>query len=182
MHVSWLLRYSLDITVKFRHTGHTDIRVNFLKQGDAVPPANGMQSRRLKESPASRGVLSGKPVAAENALTDLTDEGAFILCARCRRVITTTADRIIVNGTHIHTFANPHGIIFEIGCFQTAVGCAYQGPLTGDFSWFDGYEWKIAGCKTCLTHLGWLFASGAGGSFHGLILDRLVEDHPRSPH
>jgi len=52
----------------------------------------------------------------------------------------------------------------------------HQGAITDDFSWFPGYGWKIAGCGTCLTHLGWLFVSGDGGNFHGLILDRLVEE------
>jgi hypothetical protein len=27
----------------------------------------------------------------------------------------------------------------------------------------------------CLTHLGWMFVSGSGDVFHGLILDRLLE-------
>jgi hypothetical protein len=33
-------------------------------------------------------------------------------------VITSPAERIVVQGSHQHTFANPHGIIYEIGCLN----------------------------------------------------------------
>ncbi|MFP4040009.1 MAG: cereblon family protein [Desulfosudaceae bacterium] len=96
-----------------------------------------------------------------------------IMCARCLRVITAPGQRTTVNGAHQHTFANPHGLIFEIGCFRAAPGCAYMGRSTGEFTWFQGYQWKIAVCAECLLHLGWLFTSSAS-SFHGLILSHLV--------
>jgi hypothetical protein len=129
----------------------------------------------FKESPMGPDFPAGIPFTVDEADTDISDENEYILCARCRRVITTAAHRIDVNGSHLHTFANPHGIVFEIGCFRGATGCTYQGAMTDDFSWFPGFGWKITGCGTCLTHLGWLFISGNGGNFHGLILDRLVE-------
>ncbi len=100
------------------------------------------------------------------------DPGA-ILCKACGRVITHDQDRLAVQGTHLHTFANPQGLVFEIGCFRTAVGCAYGGELTAEFTWFAGYQWKIAVCAGCLTHLGWLFISAAN-QFNGLIIDRLA--------
>ena len=129
----------------------------------------------LKESPIIPNFFDEEPLTDETSDTEVSDENGHILCARCRRIITTSAHRIDINGAHIHTFANPHGIVFEIGCFQAATGCMYQGPVTDDFSWFAGFGWKIACCGTCMTHLGWLFVSDGGINFCGLILDRLVE-------
>ena len=104
------------------------------------------------------------------------DRGA-ILCKTCGQFITHERDRFTVQGSHLHTFANPHGLVFEIGCFQTAPGCAYGGALSAEFTWFAGYQWKVAVCTGCLTHLGWLFVSTAT-QFNGLILERLVTSIP----
>ena len=103
------------------------------------------------------------------------EEQEYILCRQCRQAITRPAERIEVQGTHRHTFANPHGLVFEIGCFHHAVGCGYAGAASDEFTWFPGYSWKICFCALCLTHLGWIFSSPGGNAFHGLILDRLIE-------
>jgi len=114
-----------------------------------------------------------KLVADEVALEELDKEG-YLLCQRCFQIITSISEMIEVSGHHHHTFANPEGILFEIGCFKKAWGCWYMGPATGEFSWFKGFQWKVAVCSRCLTHLGWFYVSSDSGSFHGLILDRLV--------
>ena len=79
-----------------------------------------------------------------------------------------------MEGAHQHTFANPGGIVYQIGCFQSAKGCAQTGPATDEFSWFKGFRWRIVVCRACLLHLGWVFISHARGHFYGLILDRLI--------
>jgi hypothetical protein len=104
-----------------------------------------------------------------------SEEEAFILCRQCRQAITRPDDRITVQGAHRHTFANPHGIVFEIGCFQNVQGCGYAGAASDEFTWFAGYSWRVCFCRMCLTHLGWGFSSRGGHVFHGLILDRLIE-------
>jgi hypothetical protein len=97
-----------------------------------------------------------------------------LACVSCLGRVTTRSAKIQVGGAHEHTFTNPHGFLFHIGCFAEAPGClAAGGPMT-DFSWFVGYSWEIEHCRGCGEHLGWLFRSSAD-LFHGLILDRLVE-------
>jgi hypothetical protein len=103
------------------------------------------------------------------------EEEKHILCAQCRAVITSPHERIEVQGAHEHTFFNPYGIIFQIGCFLQAQGCGYQGPAIEEFSWFPGYSWRIAICSSCLIHLGWLYSAPAKESFYGLILDHLIQ-------
>jgi len=102
------------------------------------------------------------------------DDEESIRCRQCHQVITRSSERIEIQGSHQHTFANPHGIVFNIGCFRSCSGCGYIGPASGEFTWFRGFSWRIAICSKCLTHLGWLFASRGNQSFNGLILDRLI--------
>jgi hypothetical protein len=103
------------------------------------------------------------------------DQEKAIRCAQCGHGITSPRERIEVQGMHRHTFFNPYGIIFEIGCFREAPGCGYAGPSTEEFSWFPGYGWRIAVCNSCLTHLGWQYSAPDRESFHGLVLDYLIE-------
>jgi len=115
----------------------------------------------------------------KNLLQDETEEkdpqGAeYIFCRQCLKVISSPDERIEVQGAHQHTFANPHGIIFEIGCFRTAEGCNYTGPSTEEFSWFKGFSWRVAICSRCLLQVGWIFSSVDTDSFNGLILNRLI--------
>ncbi|MDK9707271.1 MAG: cereblon family protein [Desulforhopalus sp.] len=97
-----------------------------------------------------------------------------IRCRACGAVVTGRDQKILVNGCHAHTFFNPAGIIFELGCFQKAPGCLAVGPSSGEFTWFAGHVWRVTLCRRCQAHLGWLFLSG-DNSFFGLILSKLQE-------
>ena len=102
------------------------------------------------------------------------DKGRVLVCAGCLHAITTASNRIEVSGSHAHTFSNPHGFVFHIGCFAAAPGCDARSDPSWEFSWFPGYSWQVAVCRGCGEHLGWLFAGG-NARFHGLIVDRLAE-------
>ena len=102
------------------------------------------------------------------------DDENRILCRQCLQVITSPAESTEVQGAHEHTFVNPSGILYQIGCFRSGKGCTHLGSATEQWSWFKGFSWRIAVCSACLTHLGWLFISSGGESFHGLILNRLI--------
>ena len=96
-----------------------------------------------------------------------------IQCARCRADITTGTLAVRRGGAHEHTFRNPAGYSWTIGCFRDAAGCASEGDFTAEATWFAGYEWCFASCATCGRHLGWWF-TGIGPSFAGLIVSRLA--------
>jgi hypothetical protein len=100
--------------------------------------------------------------------------GERILCRQCLQLITSTAERIEIGGGHQHTFANPAGLLFQIGCFRRAQGCAAAGQPEAEWSWFQGYSWQVVLCSSCATHMGWLY-TGSGDSFYGLILHRLLQ-------
>lgn len=99
----------------------------------------------------------------------------LILCRNCRNRITSVDNGIFIDGQHRHTFSNPYGIVFEIGCFASADGCLNRGMATSEFSWFVGFSWRYAICSRCHAHLGWHYQSRGTESFYGLILDHLTE-------
>ncbi len=98
-----------------------------------------------------------------------------IVCKSCGQIVTTREQKIVIDSTHQHTFFNPAGILFEIGCFAKAPGCGTSGPGSDEFSWFTGTIWKPAVCVSCFFHLGWLFEKQDRSYFYGLILSNLVE-------
>jgi hypothetical protein len=119
----------------------------------------------------------GKLPTMEEKRGEETDEREqeAILCRNCLLVVTDTSERLTVEGHHHHTFANPQGIVFDIGCFRRGVGCRYSGDLTSEMSWFRGFCWRFAFCGKCLSQLGWQFLPNTEGEgFWGLILNRLV--------
>ncbi len=133
-------------------------------------------------------LLREKQKESSETLTDVaeTDQAAekktgpekYICCRQCHQVISSDDQRITRDSAHEHTFANPNGLVFNIACFRTVIGCAYAGSFSQEFAWFKGYRWRIVICGMCLTHLGWLFVSDNADSFHGLIVDRLIQFDP----
>jgi len=110
--------------------------------------------------------------APRSADEDATRSERILRCRACEAAIASIDDRIEIAGAHAHTFVNPHGHVFEIGCFARADGCTTLGPASAFFSWFPGYAWRVAVCAGCRTHLGWSF--GEAPDFWGLVLPSLV--------
>lgn len=134
-----------------------------------APAAGGTLRCLQKPLEKPEGTLRPTPRPAEEE-----DGGTLLACAHCLREVTTSAARIAVGGGHEHTFTNPAGFRYHIGCFATVVGCVRVGEPSTYWTWFPGSSWQIEQCGTCREHLGWLFRS-ADSVFHGLIVDRLVE-------
>lgn len=95
-----------------------------------------------------------------------------LVCATCEHAITDDGHRIEMAGSHEHTFVNPAGFSFHIGCFAAAPGAARIGRAESAFSWFPGWAWQIVVCARCATHLGWRYHN-AGSELFGLILAAL---------
>lgn len=118
-----------------------------------------------------------RPEEDATAGAGLGEGGARLRCIQCRHVITRANARMEMHGQHRHVFFNPHGHVFELGCFSLAPGCGAVGPSSEEFSWFAGYAWQVAICARCGLHMGWLYRGVAmSGAFWGLILPNLVED------
>lgn len=98
----------------------------------------------------------------------------YILCGHCKNKITLPLYRLEIHGSYEHTFLNPSGQVFHIGCFEKADGCISVGEFTQEWTWFYGFSWQASLCGQCLRHLGWYYSAKLGQSFFGLILDALI--------
>lgn len=116
-----------------------------------------------------------KRAPSESAEEQETEGERYIRCRRCRQEIAKPSDRVTKDGAHRHTFANPHGIVYEIGCFREVRQCGFAGRSSSEFTWFAGYSWRILFCGVCLSHLGWVFESPGRSSFYGLIVSQIEE-------
>lgn len=118
-----------------------------------------------------------EPATASAKAEPGVKDDPVILCRNCRNAVTKPEFRISVANGFSHTFANPAGHVFEIGCFSRADGCTAASPPSSEFSWFKGYVWHVGICRHCQAQLGWIFSSSTGtgrAGFFGLILDQLI--------
>ncbi len=109
-------------------------------------------------------------VEDQDSSEEKEEEGLF--CRKCGHYITSPDQLIEVNDRHHHTFFNPAGVIYEIGCFSSAAGCVQYGPPSSEFTWFAGFTWRLSLCAICSAQLGWFFRSG-DMAFYGLIVKNL---------
>ncbi|MFW5837757.1 MAG: cereblon family protein [Desulfovibrionaceae bacterium] len=134
----------------------------------APPPV--LALREQKE-----GVSDSEPFADEDL--ESGESGRRLVCRACRTYVTSLNARRQAAGSHRHVFCNPHGFVYEVGCFAFAPGCRPVGPLSSEFSWFPGYAWRITVCAGCQSHIGWRYLAERGeDGFFGLILDHLIEE------
>ena len=127
----------------------------------------------LKPKPGDMDYHTMDVVWEDDDAESQEEEWKGILCSACNNIVTTPESQISINGSHTHVFANPCGLIFEIGCFQEAVGVICSAESSNEFSWFPDCLWRISVCRLCAGHLGWYFFS-QHNSFHGLILEKLI--------
>ncbi len=122
----------------------------------------------------TKGVRPDETPGARVAFEEEREGDDLLLCASCRSPITSPDEAMEVDGLMQHTFVNPGGYIYRIGCFREAPGCSVQGVPTDAFTWFFGHSWVYASCAMCGEHLGWGFFRGKELRFYGLIFDKLV--------
>ncbi len=125
----------------------------------------------------SPGIPGARHATRDDDAPSEGGRGRVLRCGACSQAITRDDLRVEIADAHQHTFVNPHGLVFEIGCFARAPGCVGVGPAEAFFSWFPGYAWRVVVCRGCGAHLGWSYGERPG--FYGLVLDRLREDEER---
>ena len=140
--------------------------------------ASGLGIRYVRERLTTDVPGGGLAMPADDLAEDVVGEVAeqiddTIRCRRCEHAVTAGRYAVEVDGAHSHTFRNPAGWSFRIGCFADAPGAAVAGVATYAHTWFRGYAWRYAHCGGCGAHLGWWFVGGSD-AFAGLVLARLV--------
>jgi hypothetical protein len=97
-----------------------------------------------------------------------------LVCAKCRHLITTVAEKVEVRGRHDHAFVL-YGDIIQLGCYRKAPGSIGVERISNGYSWFRGYSWQIQVCEACFTQLGWKYMS-QDDSFYGLMFKMLRQE------
>ena len=137
--------------------------------------------RALRDDDRQPEKVARGRVAPENEpAPDEGGRGTVLVCRVCRSRITRRDLSMEVDGSHRHVFFNPHGEVFEVGCFASAKNMLPSGPKTDEFTWFPGYMWQAVACTGCISQLGWRY-TGKGGGFFGLILAALAEEITGTP-
>jgi len=111
-----------------------------------------------------------------SADTDLREkEDDAIYCAACGHLVTRTRWAFDINGGHEHMFFNPAGIVFRVLCFREAPGAAETGDASDQFTWFKGYDWRLAICNGCGDQLGWRFEGASENDSEPAIFFALIK-------
>ncbi|RXM31062.1 Protein cereblon [Acipenser ruthenus] len=81
-------------------------------------------------------------------------------------------------------YVNPHGYVHETLTVYKANSLNLIGRPSTQHSWFPGYAWTIAQCRTCGSHLGWKFTATnkdlTPHKFWGLTRSALLPTIPKT--
>ena len=113
--------------------------------------------------------------AVQDDVAQKEESDKALICVACSHVVTHERFKVSRGGAHQHSFTNPTGYVYQIGCFESAPGAMPLGEYTGEFTWFKDYAWCYADCGRCHNHLGWHFSGTRGSDFFGLRLDQIAE-------
>ena len=117
------------------------------------------------------------PAANETTRADVAERSErerWVVCNACGGLVADGRAKTVVGGAFAHSFINPAGMIFRVGCFAEAPGARATGEASEHWSWFAGFKWQAGLCVACGRHLGWFFTGGERG-FVALILDAVSE-------
>jgi len=128
----------------------------------------------LMGSASPQKIITEVNAKLQPILQDLiTDKEGAISCKSCGHIISDDKYRVSIDGRHTHMQCNPAGMTFIFSCYSNAPGCTLQGEITKEYSWFTGFNWQLAHCNHCDSHLGWYFSAPKQEAFLGLINDHL---------
>lgn len=112
---------------------------------------------------------------ASNPETDVDlSEDDRLFCATCHGAVTRESLAIECRDAHEHTVFNPMGQVFVIRCFAEAWGIISPRDGHTEFSWFPGFQWRVALCGGCGVQLGWRYDRSTE-RFYGLIAKELTK-------
>ena len=101
-----------------------------------------------------------------------------VCCPHCSSPIAGREFRVAIAGKYTHKVKNPGGYRFAVACFESAPGCIATGETSHHASWFPGHTWQRAFCRSCSTHVGWLFRAKSGTFYALIIAEEGGETHP----
>lgn len=99
-------------------------------------------------------------------------------CAGCGSLIAHSDRLLCIGGKTRHAFVNPAGIEYDFQTFSSCPGGIALGEATEEHTWYAGYRWRIALCRTCGLHMGWhyeaVLRSERPRDFWGILVTSIV--------
>ncbi|KAL6457945.1 hypothetical protein MHYP_G00331750 [Metynnis hypsauchen] len=92
---------------------------------------------------------------------DIMDRCTSLCCKQCQDTEITTKNEIFSLSLYgpMAAYVNPHGYVHETLTVYKASNLNLIGRPSTLHSWFPGYAWTIAQCRTCGSHMGWKFSA-----------------------
>mmetsp|Transcript_25874 Transcript_25874/g.80721 ORF Transcript_25874/g.80721 Transcript_25874/m.80721 type:complete len:267 (+) Transcript_25874:40-840(+) len=117
-----------------------------------------------EDHPVSQGEGEGRGSA---------DDGSpgLLLCAQCGSEMASMA---ACEGSKVQP--NPGGMPLYISKFSSAAGAEAAGDANAEDSFFPGWAWRMASCRSCGAHVGWSYESRGKPPFWGLLMHRLEKN------
>ncbi|MGH0158779.1 UNVERIFIED_CONTAM: hypothetical protein FKN15_045154 [Acipenser sinensis] len=117
---------------------------------------------------------------------DIMDRCTSLCCKQCQDTEITTKNEIFSLSLYgpMAAYVNPHGYVHETLTVYKANSLNLIGRPSTQHSWFPGYAWTIAQCRTCGSHLGWKFTATnkdlTPHKFWGLTRSALLPTIPKT--
>ncbi|XP_057702659.1 protein cereblon isoform X2 [Corythoichthys intestinalis] len=92
---------------------------------------------------------------------DIMDRCTSLCCKQCQDTEITTKKEIFSLSLYgpMAAYVNPHGYVHETLTVYKAQNLNLVGRPSTLHSWFPGYAWTIAQCRSCGSHMGWKFTA-----------------------
>ncbi|KAK6319238.1 protein cereblon [Coregonus clupeaformis] len=92
---------------------------------------------------------------------DIMARCTSLCCKQCQDMEITTKNEIFSLSLYgpMAAYVNPHGYVHETLTVYKASNLNLVGRPSTLHSWFPGYAWTIAQCRTCASHMGWKFTA-----------------------
>lgn len=92
---------------------------------------------------------------------DIMDRCTSLCCKQCQDTEITTKNEIFSLSLYgpMAAYVNPHGYVHETLTVYKANNLNLVGRPSTLHSWFPGYAWTVAQCRTCRSHMGWKFTA-----------------------
>ncbi|XP_012680340.1 protein cereblon isoform X2 [Clupea harengus] len=92
---------------------------------------------------------------------DIMDRCTSLCCKQCQDTEITTKSEIFSLSLYgpMAAYVNPHGYVHETLTVYKTSNLNLIGRPSTLHSWFPGYAWTIAQCRTCGSHMGWKFTA-----------------------
>uniref|UniRef100_A0A1I8IHQ1 Protein cereblon n=2 Tax=Macrostomum lignano TaxID=282301 RepID=A0A1I8IHQ1_9PLAT len=86
-------------------------------------------------------------------------------CGGCAARLAGRADLICLSNAGCSgAYVNPSGQVHDLVTVATVTKSSLRcrGWSSSEHSWFPGYEWRVANCRSCGKHIGWRFDRSTG--------------------